>query len=29
MAIEQPAYRVLLKEGDYELRLYEPMLTVH
>lgn len=29
MAIEQPAYRVLLKEGDFELRLYEPMLTVH
>jgi hypothetical protein len=27
MAIEQAAYKVILKEGDFELRQYEPMIV--
>ena len=28
MAVEKPAYQVLLQEGSFELRRYEPMLVV-
>lgn len=28
MAVEQASYKVLLKEGNFEVRLYEPMVLV-